>query len=52
MREEIQNLKNEALAQIMEAKDSNELEGLRIAYLGRSGKLTKLIKKIKGLNYS
>jgi len=36
----------------MEAKDSNELEGLRIAYLGRNGKLTKLIKEIKGLSDS
>lgn len=49
MREEIQNLKNEALAQIMEAKGAEELEEIRVAYLGRSGKLTKLIKEIKGL---
>ena len=50
MREEIQNIKNEALAQIMEAKNSKELENLRIVYLGRNGKLTKLIKKIKDLS--
>ncbi len=47
---DIQNLKNEALAQIVEAKSAEELENLRIAYLGRSGKLTKLIKGIKQLN--
>ena len=49
---DIQNLKNEALAQIMEAKSAEELEGLRIAYLGRQGKLTKLIKEIKRLSGS
>lgn len=47
MQKDINNLKNEALAQIMEAKDINELEKIRIAYLGRNGKLTKLIKEIK-----
>src|SRR3989304_683120 len=36
---EIQNLKNEALAQIMDAKSASELENLRVVYLGRSGKL-------------
>ncbi len=50
MREEIQNVKNEALAQILEAKNAKELEILRISYLGRKGKLTKLIKKIKDLS--
>ena len=45
----ILNVKNEALAQIMDAKKADELENLRIAYLGRNGKLTKLIKEIKDL---
>lgn len=49
MREEIQNIKNEALAQIMEAGDATELENLRIVYLGRNGKLTKRIKEIKNI---
>jgi phenylalanyl-tRNA synthetase alpha chain len=52
MREEIQNIKNQALAQIMESESISELETLRIAYLGRSGKLTKIFKKIKGLKTS
>lgn len=47
MREEIISIKNEALAQIMEAASANELEELRISYLGRNGKLTSLIKKLK-----
>lgn len=49
MQEEIINTKNEALAQIMEAGSSEELEDLRISYLGRNGKFTNLIKKIKDL---
>jgi len=47
VREEIINLKNQAIAQISEAKSGEELEGLRVAYLGRQGKLNLLIKKIK-----
>ena len=49
MREYIQNIKNEVLAQIMDSKSVSELENLRIAYLGRNGKLTKLIKEIRTL---
>lgn len=49
MLEEIQNLKNEAIAQISEAKSQDELENLRVVYLGRSGKLTSLIKKLKDI---
>jgi phenylalanyl-tRNA synthetase alpha chain len=46
MNEEIINCKNQALAQIMGAKDASELEEIRIAYLGKGGKLTNLIKGI------
>lgn len=44
MREEIINLKNQAIAQISEAKTIEEIDSLRVSYLGRSGKITKLIK--------
>ncbi len=47
MQEEIINLKNQAIAQISGAKDATELEELRAAYLGRNGKFTLLVKKIK-----
>jgi len=47
MQEEVINLKNEALAQIMEVSSSEELENIRVIYLGRSGKFTSLIKRIK-----
>jgi phenylalanyl-tRNA synthetase alpha chain len=44
------DVKNEALAQIVDAGKMSELEELKIAYLGRNGKLTNLIKKIKDLS--
>lgn len=47
MQEEILNLKNQAMAQIMSAGDAGELEEIRAAYLGRNGKFTLLVKKIK-----
>ena len=47
MREEIISLKNEAVAQVMEVNSIGELENIRIIYLGRNGKLTSLIKKLK-----
>ena len=50
MQEEILNLKNQAIAQISGAGDAAELEELRAAYLGRNGKFTVLIKKIKDDN--
>ena len=49
MREEIINCKNQALSQILSSSDSSELEEIRIAYLGKSGKLTSLIKDIKNV---
>lgn len=52
MREEIISIKNEAVAQIMEATSASELEELRISYLGRSGKLTSLIKRLKEIPVS
>lgn len=47
MEERIQNLKNEALAQIMSAETREEIENLRITYLGRQGEINKLLKEIK-----
>lgn len=47
MREGFQNIKNEAIAQITDAKTHKELEELAIAYLGRKGKISLLIKNIR-----
>jgi len=49
MNEEILNLKNEAFAQIALAKNGQDLEDIRLSYLGRNGKLNSLFKKIIGL---
>lgn len=49
MLELIQNLRNEALAQIMDAKTVAELTELEKVYLGRSGKLSRLTKRIKDI---
>jgi phenylalanyl-tRNA synthetase alpha chain len=48
--EEIINVKNEALAQISSAKSKEEIEELRIIYLGRNGKFNQLIKKLKEID--
>ena len=47
MKDELNNLKNNALAQIIEAKDTDSLEELRISYLGRNGKINSLTKELK-----
>ena len=49
MKEEIISLKNQAIAQIGDTKDVSELEQIRVDYLGRNGKISKLIKGIKEL---
>lgn len=50
MREELHNLRNEALALIQEAQNSKELEALRIAFLGRQGKINQFLKELKNLD--
>ncbi len=47
--EDIQNLKNEAISRILEAKTLEELENIRVQYLGRNGKLSNLTKTLKQL---
>jgi len=50
MKQEIQNIRNEAIAQITRAKSAEELENLRISYLGRSGKVSQLTKRLSELS--
>lgn len=49
MKEELNNLKNNALAQIIDTGDLTILEELRITYLGRNGKINELTKEFKNL---
>lgn len=48
----IQNLKNQAISSILEAESDQELEELRIAFLGRKGEITQLLKKVPSLSPS
>ena len=50
MQDRLIDIKNEALAQILAAGDTGQLEQIRVEYLGKSqGKLTAIIKKIPSL---
>lgn len=46
----LQNLKNQAISSILETKNEQELEELRVEYLGRQGQITKLLKQIPSLS--
>ncbi len=47
--EELHRLKKEALAAIEEADSSDRLEELKVAYLGRKGQLTAILKSVSSL---
>lgn len=49
MEEQIQNLRNQALARIMAIASLEELEDARTEYLGRSGKINAVTRKIPEL---
>lgn len=49
MRDQILNTKNEAIAQITEARNEKELEAIRIEFLGRKGKINEYLKKLRNL---
>jgi len=46
------SLRNEFTAQLMDARSLGELEEIRIAYLGRNGRITKLVKNITSVESS
>ncbi len=50
MKDELNNLKNNALAQIIEAGDADSLEELRITYLGRNGSVNNFFKEMGKLD--
>lgn len=49
MEEELIGIKNNALSLILDSKDPKELEQVKLQFLGRSGQLTRAIKKIAKL---
>ena len=52
MNEETNNIKNQAIAQIMDVVSKEELEELRVKLLGRNGQINKLLKNITNLDKS
>lgn len=50
MKDQIRNIRNQALAQILDTQSLVELEELRSSFLGRHGKITTLFKDISSLS--
>ena len=50
MKEEIENLKKQALEELTNSKSSKELNDLRVKYLGRKGELTGLLRGMGSLS--
>ncbi len=50
MKTQLEAIKNEAIASIDSAKDQNEIEALRVKYLGKKGELTAILKQMGGLS--
>ena len=50
MQEQIAQIKEKALEAIQNAKDSKELEDVRIKYLGKKGELTLILRSMGGLS--
>jgi len=46
MEEQLMNIKNDALSLILEASDKKTLEEIKLQFVGRSGKLTTLLKEL------
>ena len=50
MKQQLENIEKMALAALDEAKESAELENLRVRFLGKKGELTALLKKMGSLS--
>lgn len=49
MLDDLKKIKNQALKEFAKIKNSEELEELKVKYLGRNGELTKLLKNLKDI---
>jgi len=49
MLDDLKKIKAQALKEFAKIKDSEELEELKVKYLGRNGELTKLLKNLKDI---
>ncbi len=50
MNEQINELKNQLDSQLSQAASTQEIENIRVAYLGKNGSVTELLKKMGGLS--
>ncbi len=50
MESELLNIKNNAVSLILDSKDLEELEEIKLQFLGRSGQLTSAMKKLPKIN--
>lgn len=50
MNRELDNIRNEFFALIMDINDSEKLEALKVSYFGRNGKINNLLKKMSDLS--
>ena len=50
MKEKLEQIRAEALAALAGAKDAQELDGLRVQYLGKKGELTAVLKMMGSLS--
>ncbi len=50
MEEKILELRKQLSEELSKVKDGNELENIRVAYLGKKGSVTELLKGLKDLN--
>ena len=50
MKEQIAKIKENALAEISNSKTLQELENVRVKYLGKKGELTAVLKGMKDLS--
>ncbi|MBP3319830.1 MAG: phenylalanine--tRNA ligase subunit alpha [Ruminiclostridium sp.] len=50
MKEQLEKIKQEALAALAETQDSAELDSLRVKYLGKKGELTAVLKQMGKLS--
>ena len=50
MKQQLENIEKMALAALEDAKESSELENLRVRFLGKKGELTGLLKKMGSLS--
>ena len=50
MNEQITQLKNQLDSQLSQANSTQDVENIRVAYLGKNGSITELLKKMGGLS--